>query len=119
MPQNPLHFHGEGLKPVPLVHQDFCMTYVRGRVRDGVKVGGSLTACNAIRKIDRQLSVLFAWKNYVSRRQLFNYTVISYYGITMTTIVLASGNQKKLRELQAMLAAKNVMFVPQTAQQIR
>jgi XTP/dITP diphosphohydrolase len=32
----------------------------------------------------------------------------------MTTIVLASGNQKKLRELQAMLAAKNVTFVPQT-----
>jgi XTP/dITP diphosphohydrolase len=32
----------------------------------------------------------------------------------MTTIVLASGNQKKLRELQAMLAAKNVSFVPQT-----
>lgn len=32
----------------------------------------------------------------------------------MTTIILASGNQKKLRELQAMLAAKNVTFVPQT-----
>ncbi|MES2625154.1 MAG: RdgB/HAM1 family non-canonical purine NTP pyrophosphatase [Pseudomonadota bacterium] len=32
----------------------------------------------------------------------------------MTTIVLASGNQKKLRELQAMLATKNVTFVPQT-----
>lgn len=32
----------------------------------------------------------------------------------MTTIVLASGNQKKLRELQVMLAAKNVTFVPQT-----
>ena len=32
----------------------------------------------------------------------------------MTTIVLASGNQKKLRELQAMLAPKNVTFVPQT-----
>jgi XTP/dITP diphosphohydrolase len=32
----------------------------------------------------------------------------------MTTIVLASGNQKKLRELQAMLAAKNVSFVAQT-----
>jgi XTP/dITP diphosphohydrolase len=33
---------------------------------------------------------------------------------TMTTIVLASGNQKKLRELQAMLATKHVSFVPQT-----
>lgn len=32
----------------------------------------------------------------------------------MTTIVLASGNRKKLHELQAMLAAKNVTFVPQT-----
>ena len=32
----------------------------------------------------------------------------------MTTIVLASGNQKKLRELQAMLAVKSVTFVPQT-----
>lgn len=32
----------------------------------------------------------------------------------MTTIILASGNQKKLHELQAMLAAKKVTFVPQT-----
>ena len=32
----------------------------------------------------------------------------------MTTIVLASGNQKKLHELQAMLAEKSVTFVPQT-----
>jgi len=32
----------------------------------------------------------------------------------MTTIVLASSNQKKLQELQAMLAGKAVTFVPQT-----
>lgn len=32
----------------------------------------------------------------------------------MTTIVLASSNQKKLQELQAMLAEKAVTFVPQT-----
>jgi XTP/dITP diphosphohydrolase len=32
----------------------------------------------------------------------------------MTTIVLASGNQKKLRELQTMLVTKNASFVPQT-----
>jgi XTP/dITP diphosphohydrolase len=32
----------------------------------------------------------------------------------MTTIILASGNQKKLRELQALLAGKNATFVAQT-----
>ncbi|MDR2212170.1 MAG: RdgB/HAM1 family non-canonical purine NTP pyrophosphatase [Pseudomonadales bacterium] len=36
----------------------------------------------------------------------------------MTTIVLASGNRKKLDELQKILAGKNLTFVPQTALEI-
>jgi XTP/dITP diphosphohydrolase len=36
----------------------------------------------------------------------------------MSTVVLASGNRKKLDELQRILAAKDVCFVPQTALEV-
>jgi XTP/dITP diphosphohydrolase len=36
----------------------------------------------------------------------------------MTTVVLASGNRKKLDELQRILAAKDVCFVPQSALEV-